>query len=72
MKNQRDIFTLEKINPMSSWAVGRYISCFDLELSYLQCTGATVITKAMLPSGGSHCTKRAEPCVFPTRVGGAV
>ena len=28
-----------------------------------------MIKKAVLPGRGSHCTKRAEPRVFPTRVG---
>lgn len=31
---------------------------FIFDLSYLQCTGATVIKKAVLPGRGSQCTKR--------------
>lgn len=46
-----------------------YKHIFLLDLSYLQCTGATVIKKAVLPGQGSCCTKRASLRVFPTRVG---
>lgn len=46
-----------------------YKHIFIFDLAYLQCTGATVIKKAVLPGRGSQCTKRAEPRVFPTRVG---
>ena len=34
-------------------------------MSYLQSTGITVIKKAVAPERGSHCTLRADLCVFP-------